>query len=79
MVYTALVVTNESPDKHPQLCVPMEPAGGDGHTHGQVEEAAGHLGLVQPQHGHHQETCQLGAVVSHQGYEPRGDAGQVLE
>ena len=65
---------NESPDKHLQPGVAVEPAGGDGHTHGQVEERAGHHGLVHPHHGDHQETHQLGAMIGHQGYEPRGDA-----
>ena len=65
---------NESPDKHLQPGVAVEPAGGDGHAHGQVEERAGNQGLVHPHHGDHQETHQLGAMIGHQGYEPRGDA-----
>ena len=74
VVCTVLVLMNESPDKHLQPGVAVEPAGGDGHTHGQVEERAGHHGLVHPHHGDHQETHQLGAMIGHQGYEPRGDA-----
>ena len=68
----------DGPDEHLQLGVAADPGGGDGRAHGEVEEAAGEEGAVEPQQPDHQHPRQLGAVLRHQGDEPRGDARQVL-
>ena len=76
---TVAGLADDGPDEHLQLGVAADPGCGDGRAHGEVEEAAGEEGAVEPQQPDHHHPRQLGAVLRHQRDEARGDARQVAE